>query len=276
MMAAGKSTSEEAGEFKMKVEFLEKGDNKIRFILNDVDEVFVNTLRRNILSNVPTMAVDEVTFQKNNSALFDEMLAHRLGLVVFKTDLKSYNLKEECKCKGEGCAKCQLHVSLKAKGPCTVYASDIKTMDPKVQPVYPKTIIVKLLKNQELQLDSIATLGRGKTHAKYTPGWVYYQGVPEVKILKSGNVANAIKVCPTNVFTDKGGSIKVKDEMKCILCMACVDACGDENINVKGSKTDFIVTIESYGQLKINELINAAFEGFDEKLDQFADALEKI
>ena len=260
----------------MKIEILEKSENKIKFVVKDVSDVFVNTLRRNILSNVPTMAIDEVTFQRNSSALYDEVLAHRLGLVAFKTDLKSYNLKEECKCKGEGCAKCQLHISLKAKGPCTVYASDIKTMDPKVQPVYPKTLIVKLLKNQELQLEAVATLGRGKTHAKYTPGWMYYQGLPEVKILKANNVADAPKVCPTNVFSDKGGSVKVKDEMKCILCMACVDACGEENISVKGSKTDFIVTLESYGQLKINELINTALDGFDEKLDQFTDALEKI
>lgn len=259
----------------MKVELLEKTNDKIKFIVRDTSDVFVNTLRRSIVSNVPTMAVDIVTLQKNSSVLYDEMLAHRLGLVVLKTDLKSYNVKEECKCEGEGCARCQVHITLKAKGPCTVYASDIKTNDPKVQPVYLKTPIVKLLKNQELQLEATASLGRGKTHVKHSPGWVFYQAVPEVKILKAGNVAEAPKVCPTKVFSDKGG-VKVKDELKCILCMACVDACGEENISVKGSKTDFIVTVESFGQLKLNEMINVAIEGFDERLDKFVDALEKI
>ena len=259
----------------MKVEVLENTNDKVKFTVRDTSDVFVNTLRRSIVSNVPTMAVDVVTFQKNSSVLYDEVLAHRLGLVVLKTDLKSYNLKEECKCKDEGCAKCQAHITLKAKGPCTVYASDIKTDDPKVQPIYPKTLLVKLLKNQELQLEATATLGRGKTHVKYSPGWVFYQAVPEVKILKASNINDAPKVCPTNVFSDKGGVVKVKDELNCILCMACVDACGEENISIKGSKTVFIITLESFGQLKLNEIISTAIEGFDEKLDQFVDALEK-
>ena len=56
-----------------------------------------------MIDEVPTMAIEDVEFRKNNSILYDEMLAHRLGLVVLKTDLKSYDLLEECTCKGKGC-----------------------------------------------------------------------------------------------------------------------------------------------------------------------------
>ncbi len=61
---------------------------------------------------VPTMAIEDVEFRKNNSILYDEIIAHRLGLVPLKTDLKSYNLPEKCKCKGEGCARFQLTVPI--------------------------------------------------------------------------------------------------------------------------------------------------------------------
>ena len=57
------------------------------------------------------------------------MISHRLGLLSLTTDLKTYNLLEECSCKGAGCAKCQSIITLSAEGPLTVYASDLKFKD---------------------------------------------------------------------------------------------------------------------------------------------------
>src|SRR3989338_5724411 len=123
-----------------------KEEGKISFIIKDTTPAFANTLRRIMIEEVPTMAIEDVEFSKNNSILYDEMVAHRLGLVPLKTDLKSYNLPEKCKCNGEGCARCQLKFELKAiKGAGTVYASELKSKDPAVKPFYPKMPIVKLL-----------------------------------------------------------------------------------------------------------------------------------
>ena len=71
-----------------------KEQGKLSFILRDSNPVFANTLRRLMIDEVPTMAIDDVEFSKNNSILYDEMIAHRLGLIPLKTDLKSYNLPE--------------------------------------------------------------------------------------------------------------------------------------------------------------------------------------
>lgn len=260
----------------MDIKLLNKDKEKVSFIVKNTDNVFVNTLRRNILSNVPTLAIDTVKFSKNSSALYDEILAHRLGLVVLKTDLKSYSLKTESKSKKSSTT--ELLLTLECKGPCTVYADDLKSKDPKVKPVYPKTVIVKLDKNQELKLEATAILGTGKQHAKFSPGLMWYQGYPKINISKpsASGVTEAVKVCPTKVFRAENKQLKVHDLDKCILCMACVDLLGENVISVKGSNEDFIVNLESWGQLKHNEILEKAIDVMDEKLDEFEDNIKKI
>jgi len=149
--------------------------NRIIFSLSGVDTAYANTLRRIMGFEVPVMAIEDVELRKNTSILYDEIIAHRLGLIPLSTDLKSYDMMSECKCKGVGCASCTVKLTLKAQGPCTVYASDIKTKDPEIKPLYPKMPIVKLLEGQEIELEATAILGRGKEHSKWCPGLIFYK-----------------------------------------------------------------------------------------------------
>ncbi|MBW2997208.1 DNA-directed RNA polymerase subunit D, partial [Candidatus Woesearchaeota archaeon] len=132
----------------METELIEhnKKQNRVVFLLKNATPAFANMLRKTIIDEVPTMAIEDVEFRKNSSVLYDEIIAHRMGLIPLATDLKSYSMPAECTCKGEGCSKCQLQMTLKAKGPGYVYASDMKSNDPKVVPVEPKIPIVKLIK----------------------------------------------------------------------------------------------------------------------------------
>jgi DNA-directed RNA polymerase subunit D len=161
----------------MDVKLVENQDKKNRLIFSvkGVDTAYANTIRRIMGFEVPVMAIDEIEFRKNTSILYDELIAHRLGLVPLSTDLKSYNMMNECKCKGAGCASCTVKLTLKAQGPCTVYTSDIKSKDPEIKPIQGKMPIVKLLEGQELELEATAVLGQGKTHSKWCPGLVYYK-----------------------------------------------------------------------------------------------------
>jgi DNA-directed RNA polymerase subunit D len=258
----------------MDMKLLNKDDEKIVFLIKDTDATAVNTLRRLIVNEVPTLAIEEVNFLKNSSAMYDEFVAHRIGLIALKTDLKSYTMPDKCKCKGKGCAHCQLYFSLKAQGPGTVYAGEMASKDPKVKPVFPKTPIVKLLKKQVLEFDGIAVLGTGKDHMKFSPGLVYYQSYP---IIKLGNVKNPEQIaalCPTKVFEVKNNKLSVADEERCILCNACADASSE--IKIDGSKKDFIFTVETFGQLSPNEIVSKAFDVFDEKLDEFTERIGDI
>ena len=253
----------------MEIKFLKKEDNEMKFIVKNINSVFANTLRRLIINEVPKLAIEDVSIKKNTSAMYDEMLAHRLGLIPLKTDLKSYTLPEDCKCKGKGCAHCQLYFKLKAKGPCTVYASELKSKDPKIKPAFPKIPIVKLLKDQEIELEAVAILGKGKDHMKFSPGLIYYHSYPKIKIINAKK--DIAEICPTGAIYLKDNKLKT-DELKCNLCRACEE----KGVEVKSSDTDFIFYLESFGQLTTKTIITEAMKIFEKKLKEFEKLINKI
>ncbi|MEK6892091.1 MAG: DNA-directed RNA polymerase subunit D [Nanoarchaeota archaeon] len=263
----------------MEIRVLEnnKDNGTLSFILKDSDHVFANTLRRLMIDEVPTMAIEEVEFQKNNSILYDEMIAHRLGLVPLKTDLKSYNLPDKCKCEGKGCNRCQLKLVLRAtKGSGVVYASELKSKDPAVKPVFGEMPIVKLLKGQTLELEATAVLGTGKQHMKWSPCHVWYKYKPIVEI--TGDVKNPeaiIEVDHNNIFEIKDRKLTVNKDrvLECDLSLDFSEI--DKNVKVTASETDFVFYIESFGQLSCKEIVNKAIDILDEQLDEFVEELKK-
>jgi len=153
----------------------EEKKERISFSITGIDVAYANTLRRIMGFEVPVIAIEDIEFRKNTSILYDELLAHRIGLIPLTTDLKSYNLTSECKCGGAGCASCTVKFTLKAIGPGTVYTSDLKSKDPDIKPISGKIPIVKLLEEQEVELEATAMLGKGKDHSKFCPGLVFYR-----------------------------------------------------------------------------------------------------
>ncbi len=253
----------------MKLELIHKEKDKY-VISMDVEDWYANLLRRLILRESPTLAIEDVVFKKNDSALYDEIIAHRLGLLVFSTPLKDYNFKDKCQCGGAGCSHCQVKFTLKEKGPKMVYAKSLKSSDPKVVPVYPDTPIVKLAEKQELVLEATAILGRGREHAKWSPGYAYFKYFPEIKIGKVENPEEIVKACPKNIFEFKNNKLSINEKklIDCHLCNACVDV-SNGKITIKENADKIIFYAESWGQLKVKEMFSAGIEAFDEKLDEF-------
>ncbi len=250
----------------MKIKIIEKKEDSIVFELSETNEAEVNTLRRLIVSEVPTMAIEEVEFIKNDSALFDEMIANRLGLIPLKTDLKVY--KEDKK----GDVLSQVEFSLKAKGPCTVYSGDLKSTDDKIVPVFDKMPIVKLLEGQELELNAIAVLGRGRTHMKFAPGAVFYHHKPILKINNDPKKLEQFKdKYPSKAFKD--GKLDEEALLKDNLYEACDGIC-DDLLKVDYEKDKFIFYVESFGQLEVIEMVMVAVENFNKKLEEFEKALK--
>jgi DNA-directed RNA polymerase II subunit RPB3 len=64
-----------------KVEMRRLTDEYAEFVLRDTDVSMANALRRVMIAEVPTIAIDLVEFENNTTVLNDEFLAHRLGLV---------------------------------------------------------------------------------------------------------------------------------------------------------------------------------------------------
>ena len=75
-----------------KVKVLDLEENNMRFEVKDTDCSTVNSLRRVIIGEVVTMAIDLVTFEENTSCVNDEILAHRLGLVPIRYSYRPVRL----------------------------------------------------------------------------------------------------------------------------------------------------------------------------------------
>jgi DNA-directed RNA polymerase alpha subunit len=64
----------------MKIQVIEKNDSEMKFVVQEITDSFANELRRILMSEVPTMAIEFVDFKKNNSVVIDELLANRLEI----------------------------------------------------------------------------------------------------------------------------------------------------------------------------------------------------
>ena len=156
-----------------KVKLLEETPTSVTLQLEGIDRSYANAVRRFCIAEVPSMAIDDVVILENSSVLYDEILAHRLGMIPIRTDLERYVLPEKCDCGSPlGCHKCRVLFVLDAKGKekvSTVYSGDLVSEDRDIRPVSETIPLVKLAVGQSVKLEAYARLGRGKEHAKWQP-----------------------------------------------------------------------------------------------------------
>ena len=272
----------------MDVKFIEEKENVLRFLIKGTNHAYANALRRAMIAEVPAMAIEDVIIIENTSVLYDEVIAHRLGLIPLKTDLDAYVLPEDCDCKSElGCSKCRASFTLEAEAqnePVMVYSSDLKP-ESDVTPVSGNIPIVKLGPKQRLRLELYARLGRGIEHAKWQPvAACAYKYLPRVT-LNADNLANpdeVIRICPTDVFSsDPENKIAVRDEAACTLCMNCVEKAVPTDgkkpfpVKVEGDETSFIFYVESTGALSTARIVTEAAKVLDRKATTLDEIFKK-
>ncbi|KAI0998644.1 DNA-directed RNA polymerase II subunit [Podosphaera aphanis] len=165
------------------VKIHQAGPNHVNFELQNVDLGFANSLRRVVLAEVPTLAIDLVDVEANTSVLPDELLSHRIGLIpLVSKNVDDVIYSRDCEC-DQYCELCSVTLSLQAK--CTsdevmrVYARDLVVDAARANqwvgnPVITDqdglgTVICKLRKGQELRMKCIAKKGIAKEHAKWSP-----------------------------------------------------------------------------------------------------------
>lgn len=89
------------------VKIISKEMNTLKFELTNTDLTVANALRRIIIAEVPTMAIEIVEIAENTSVLHDEYIAHRCGLIpLLSIDADKYNYYDECPCKQGNCEMC--------------------------------------------------------------------------------------------------------------------------------------------------------------------------
>ena len=155
------------------VELLEKVDERISVKFKNVPREYVNALRRLAISEVPTLAIDDVVMIDNSSVVHDEAVAHRLGMIPLRTDLKRFVMPHNCDCKSTlGCSKCRVLLVLDSEATertRIVTSGELKSEDEEVKPVSSEIPILTLAPGQKVKFEAYARLGNGKSHAKWQP-----------------------------------------------------------------------------------------------------------
>jgi len=155
------------------VDVLERTDERVVIKFNNISRQYINAIRRIAISEVPTLAVDDVVILENSSVMHDEAVAHRLGLIPLRTELDRFVMPQECDCQSTlGCSKCRVLLVLDSEAmekTKIVTSGELLSEDELVKPVSKDIPIVVLAPSQKLKFEAYARLGVGKDHAKWQP-----------------------------------------------------------------------------------------------------------
>lgn len=176
---------------------------QLSFRLSDTDVSMANAIRRTMIAEVPTMAINLVTVYENTSALADEYIVHRLGLIPLHSEnVDDFVFAYDCEC-DDYCPRCSVMFRLQVHAPDnstvrTVTSKDLllDTQDEAstngVRPVHDSgdvevkprplvsnlkngdeategIVIVRLSRGQKIDMRCLVRKGIGKDHAKHSP-----------------------------------------------------------------------------------------------------------
>lgn len=239
------------------MQIIEKNKEKLIFSL-EIGEELANALRR-YAHQIPVLAIDEIEISMNDSPLYDETIAHRLGLVPLKV-------------KGAINDKTNVSLKLHSKKQGYVYSGELQG-DAEV--VYKNLPITLLKEGQEIKINAIARAGKGETHSKFSPGFIFYRNTFNIKIDKDCPLGIA-EVCPQKIIKIKDNKLVVENESKCDGCELCLEKCPKkEKEMIKITPTeDLLVTIESFGQLEPMEILKKSIDFLKKDLNEVSKELK--
>jgi len=263
----------------MKVNITELKPKKAVLKIEDTTPYFVNSIRRVMLSDLPKLAVENVVIYDNSTALFDEIISHRLGLIPIPTDLSLLTFKDQCVCKGKGCPNCTVRYTLSKEGEGVVYSGDLHPEEKSWAIKEDKIPIVELFNDQRLILEIEAVLGRGKDHAKWqpvqAPGYTF---VPTIEIDKKriNEVKEFIKELPEGLVELKKDQLQIKDIEKLPVLESYIDKKKVDFITIKRDSSKIIFSFETDGSLSAKDALRETAKILAEKYAEFGKLLKNL
>uniref|UniRef100_A0A1I7ZD59 DNA-directed RNA polymerase II subunit RPB3 n=1 Tax=Steinernema glaseri TaxID=37863 RepID=A0A1I7ZD59_9BILA len=190
-----------ANNSSVKVDKKDSDDEVVSFYIKHTHLGTANALRRVLIAEVPTLAIDWVQVDANTTVLHDEFIAHRMGLIPLACDsvINHMQYTRDCDCTAF-CDRCAVEFELNVK--ChedtrSVTTADLRSSDGQVYPACgihlknfrasnpaylrpdhkrdeqmteeQEVLIVKLRKDQEIRMKCYAKKGFAKEHAKWSP-----------------------------------------------------------------------------------------------------------
>jgi len=243
------------------MEIIQNKDDKLVFSAK-IEESLINAIRRYV-NQIPILAIDEVEIHKNDSPLYDETLANRIGLIPLKME----EINDEKKMP-------ELKLETSKEG--WVYSGELKG---KIEIIYKEIPLTTLDENQEIKILAKTKIGRGEEHAKFSPGLIYYRNFAEIKIDKGCNLCEkCIDSCPKKILKIENKKIVIENSIECDMCDACVEFCkknGKNAIQINPSEK-LVISIESFGQLKTKEIFKKSIKELKKDILEVAKKIKKL
>ena len=277
----------------MKVKVLTQREDYLKVLLEETEPAFANALRRVLIADVPKMAIEDVEFHlgpiraedgkeyESVAPLFDEIVAHRLGLVPIPTDLALYNRREDCpSCHGEGCPSCTIIYSLNKRGPGLVTSADMEPIgDTKLRPKDQGIPIVQLAEGQAILIYATAQLGTGKEHAKWQA--THGVGYAYLPTLKAGSKAidpldPSIPFCSAHMLTTSQAEETVELPEDCALCAKFREAYKVDSVKVASDPSRFVLQFETDGSLPAKDVLAKALDLLAERFTDPANQADAL
>ena len=297
-MEEGQKVEEEEGEFKMKVNVLKMEDYYAQVEFKDVNYSFVNSIRRSLVSMVPCLALHEIDFHMGSlgsyvdeesgdereyesiSAMFNEIVAHRIGMLPVPTDEKTIEAFADSI--DDDTKQPDIMYSLHKQGPCTVYSGDLEPVSGDTSLVIPETNVplVKLAEGQAILVYAKAKIGNAQKHTKWQCAVAprFYQA-PTINV-SSGKGSKAIfDIIDKKNFKKKGKSHVIDNPVEAHEALRKLeqlwnDKEAKEAMEVSTKKDHFIFEFETNGAMKAKLALEQALKALDGHCNEFASAMD--
>ncbi|MFB6353400.1 MAG: DNA-directed RNA polymerase subunit D [Halobacteriales archaeon] len=241
------------------VEFIDRDDRNARFVVRGLTPAFANGVRRAMLADVPTMAIDTVRITENTSVMFDEMVGLRLGLVPMTTPPGEFEPGDS------------VTLALDVEGPATAYSGDIESSDPQVGPADDNIPIIELKEGQRLAFEAEAVLGRGRDHAKHQGGVaVGYRHLQRVEV--DGELDEYEDREPHIVrgVVEIDGELVPAEEFG----NDVTNRFPERAVTVEDVPGAFVFHVETDGSMSIDDLVTGAVRSLSDRADELEAAVQ--
>jgi DNA-directed RNA polymerase subunit D len=263
----------------MKIDIKElKPKNAVQQIEN-TRPYFVNSLRRVMISELPKLAVDDVVIYDNTSALFDEIISHRLGLIPIPTDLSLLTFKDKCVCKGKGCPNCTVRYTLSKEGEGMIFSGDLQPAEKSWAITEEKIPIVELFGEQRLILEVEAVLGLGRIHAKWqavqSPSY-RMEPLIEFDNKRLDDVKGFIEKLPPDLVKIKDNKLEISDIKKMPVLESYMDKENVDFITITKDMNKLIFSFETDGSFSARDALLESAKILENKYSELGKLLKNI
>jgi DNA-directed RNA polymerase I and III subunit RPAC1 len=268
--------------FGVKMEFIHLSQDELLIECKEINLCYANALRRIIMCELTTVAIEKTFFYENSTVLNDEMIAHRLGLIpIFVNpslidNLIILNQKNKIKI----ILKMNVIHPFDSLKNIAIFSNSLLwknysiihswTKNVAIYPVFKDILIAKLNPGQKINVECHCSLGNGQLHAKFSPvGTTFYKIFPQIKIISEiydQEAETIFEKCIVRVFDLEFKKIFRKKKLivvspnYCTFCQECIrpskKTISKIKVGRKNHKINFI--IESTGVFSPETLFHRA------------------